>query len=94
MIDFRTLPINVKRELVYHTRMTTLAVIALSQQTDSSPEFWMGQVATLAYQNTQEMSDSQVEEVIEAIEHQRCRGYGGTRIEVNPDRPATPDESA
>lgn len=86
MTDFTTLPNDVKREFVYMSMTTTIAVRALSKQTNDTPiEFWMGQIASLAYRDVQKMSDADIEKVIKEIEHQRRTGYGVIRLNLDED---------
>lgn len=84
MSDFRDLPPDVKREIVYDSLRLTKACVALSSLTDSPPEFWAGQFSGMAYQDMEAMSEAEIDAVIIAIETQRRNGYGVARVEIKP----------
>ena len=82
MTDYRTLPADVKRELVFDALKFTKAVVALSNLNGESPEVWGERCSNAAYADVNQMSTDDINEAIEAIEQARRDGYGARMHEV------------
>ncbi|WP_416671612.1 hypothetical protein [Egbenema bharatensis] len=71
--DYRTLPTDVKRELVFDYLKFNKACVALAATDNTSPEQWSQTIGCLALQQLKEMHPSDIETVINLIYQARYR---------------------
>lgn len=86
MTDYRNLPDDVKRELVFDALKFTKACVALSHITDNSAEIWGERCGNAAYAEMQQMTQPEIDAAIETIEAARRGSYGTRmqRVDIKP----------
>jgi hypothetical protein len=86
MTDYRTLPDDVKRELVFDALKFTKAAIALANLSGELAEVWGERCSNAAYADMKQMSQAEIDGAIETIELARQNRAGSRmqRIETKP----------
>ena len=81
-IDYRNLPDEVRRELLYEVLKSTKLAIALSNSSGETPEVWMERASVHAFRDLQSMSEAEIDAAIAQFE-QAKQGYGVQRVNID-----------
>jgi len=95
MTDYRTLPDDVKRELIFDALKFTKAAtpcgylfeIALANLSGDSAEVWGERCSNAAYQDINQMSKAEIDAAIETIENARAHNIGARMQRIDVKKP-------